>query len=406
MKKTIQGGVMSKGKRYDAETKLNIKKVFAVIIAIAVIIMFVIGIKTLLTTDTKEKTTSISSYYPVYTNEKWGVINEKGEIVIEPTYDEMITIPDSKTDVFICMQNVDYDLNKYTVKVLNSKNKEIFTNYDIVEAIENTDSVGNMWYEEGVLKVQKGELYGLIDLTGKEILAPEYDEITPLLGVKNSLLLKKDDQYGLCDNKGNIIVNTEYKEIKGIGDSYKNGYIVINSEDKYGLIDFTSKVILNAEYENIKQVSGNNIYIVKKDGKWQAINSNKEVLVADKFDDVVQIASDKLIIVKNKKYGVISSSGEEIIKPQYDDMSYLFGNYYIAKSKGNYGVVDTSNETVLAFEYSSISYQSDGEFIIADKNGQIEQEVYNNKFEKKLEGIISEVNSRKRLYSYLYRWSI
>ena len=49
------------------------KKVFAVFMAIAVIIMFVIGIKTLLTTDTNEKTTVVSSYYPVFTNEKWGI---------------------------------------------------------------------------------------------------------------------------------------------------------------------------------------------------------------------------------------------------------------------------------------------------------------------------------------------
>ncbi len=66
---------MSRGRRYDTESKLNIKKVIAVAIAFAVVIMFVIGIKTLLTTDTKEKTTTISSYYPVYTNGKWGVID-------------------------------------------------------------------------------------------------------------------------------------------------------------------------------------------------------------------------------------------------------------------------------------------------------------------------------------------
>lgn len=36
---------MSRGKRYEGEPKLNIKKVFAVLIAIAVIIMFIIGIK-------------------------------------------------------------------------------------------------------------------------------------------------------------------------------------------------------------------------------------------------------------------------------------------------------------------------------------------------------------------------
>ena len=38
---------MSRGKRYDGEQKLNIKKVFAVLIAILVIIMFVLGIQKL-----------------------------------------------------------------------------------------------------------------------------------------------------------------------------------------------------------------------------------------------------------------------------------------------------------------------------------------------------------------------
>ena len=44
---------MSRGKRYDGEQKLNWKKVFAVVIAIAVIIMFVVGIKKLMTPTSK-----------------------------------------------------------------------------------------------------------------------------------------------------------------------------------------------------------------------------------------------------------------------------------------------------------------------------------------------------------------
>ena len=45
---------MSRGKRYDTEPKLNMKKVFAVIIAIAVIIMFIFIIKKLLVKDKEE----------------------------------------------------------------------------------------------------------------------------------------------------------------------------------------------------------------------------------------------------------------------------------------------------------------------------------------------------------------
>ena len=370
------------------------KKVFAVIMAFAVVIMFIIAIKTLLTNNTNEKTTSISSYYPVFTNEKWGVIDEKANIIIEPKYDEMITIPNSNKDIFICMENVNYEENTYNVKVLNSKDEEIFTSYDLIEAVENIDDSNNMWYEENILKVKKGEFYGVIDFSGKEIIEPKYQEITTLKGTKNSLVLKQNDKFGLSDNKGNIIIQPEYKEIKSIQDNYQNGYIVINQENKYGIIDFTSQVIVEAQYEDIKQLTSNNMYVVKQDGKWKLINSKKETLI-ENVNDVTQILEDKIIIKKDNQYGILLISGEEKIKPQYEELSNLFGDYYLARKSGKYGIINSASGQILPFEYSKITYKKDAEFIIAEKENIAMGEIYNNKFEKKLDGIVSDINAEK-----------
>lgn len=370
------------------------KKVLAVIIAFAVVIMFIIGIKTLLTTNTNEKTTSVSSYYPVFTNEKWGVINEKGDIVIEPKFDEMITIPNKNKDIFICMENVNYDENTYNVKVLNSKNKEVFTEYDLVEAIENIDNSNNMWYEENVLKVRKGEFYGLIDLSGKEILKPKYQEINSLKGTKNSLIIKQNDKLGLSDNKGNVIIEPEYKEIKSIQENYQNGYIVVDQDNKYGIIDFTSQVIIDASYEDIKQITGNHMYVIKQDGKWKLINSKKETLIED-VNEVTQILEDKIVIKKDNKYGVLQASGEEKIKPEYEELSNVFNDYYLAKKSGKYGIINSANEPILPFQYSKITYKKDAEFVVAEKENVAMGEIYNNKFEKKLDGIVSNINAEK-----------
>ena len=46
---------MSRGRRYDNETRLNIKKVVATIVAIVVVIMFVISIKKLLSNMKRTK---------------------------------------------------------------------------------------------------------------------------------------------------------------------------------------------------------------------------------------------------------------------------------------------------------------------------------------------------------------
>lgn len=388
---------MSRGKRYDKEQKLNIKKVIAVIMAIAVVIMFVIGIKTLLTQETDNQTkTVISNYYPVYTNEKWGVIDQTGKIVIEPTYDEMITIPSSKTDLFICMYDVDYTNDTYKTKVIDSKNKQKFTGYELVEVVENKDSNNILWYEGEVLRVKKDEKYGLINYDGKEILKPEYDSIEALEGVKNSLVIKKEEKVGLCDNKGNIIIEPEYKEIKAIGDDYKNGYIVINNDNKYGLIDFTRQVILETKYEEIKTVSStNNIYVVKENGKLKAINKDLETLVENKFDDVKQIHGGNLVFVKNKKYGIINTEGQITTKAEYDNIDHIFDEYYIAKKSDKYGIIDVNNEKILPFDYVAISYRKEADFIELEKKDAVVTEILNNKFEKQLEGIITEVNDAK-----------
>lgn len=386
---------MSRGRRYDTEAKLNIKKVIAVILVILVIIMFIVGIRKLLTTSSNEVVTKVTSYFPVYTNEKWGVIDNTGKIVITPEYTEMITIPDSKTDLFIITYDVNYQDNTYKTKVLNSKNEEKFTNYDLVEAIENIDKNNNLWYEEGVLKVKKQDKYGLIDYTGREILKTEYTSIQALTEVQNSLIIKDGEKVGLCDNKGNIIITPEYKEIKGIGNDYKNGYIVVNNSNKYGLIDFTKNIILEPVYEEIKQVSSTSIFIVKEDGKLKAINKNKETILENKFEDVSEINTDNIIYIKNQKYGIINTNGETKISEQYQDLQYTFGNYYIAKKENKYGIVDIENKEALPFEYSNITYQKEAGIIIASKENEENQKILNDKLENKLEGIVVEINNEK-----------
>ena len=65
---------MSRGRRYE-EPKLNMKKVFAVIIAIIVVIMCVVMLKGLLEKGEEDKTLTSIDYFPAYQNNKWGVID-------------------------------------------------------------------------------------------------------------------------------------------------------------------------------------------------------------------------------------------------------------------------------------------------------------------------------------------
>ena len=74
----------TRGRRYDEEPKLNMKKVFAVLIAIIVIKMFIFIIKGLLSKETTTGKITTKNYFATYKDNKWGVIDSAGNDVIDP----------------------------------------------------------------------------------------------------------------------------------------------------------------------------------------------------------------------------------------------------------------------------------------------------------------------------------
>ena len=139
---------MSKGRRYDSEGKLNMKKVAAVIIAIAVVIMFVVGLKKLLNTEVKkdEKVIAIN-YFSVYTDGKWGIIDSNGNTVIEPTYSDMLQVPDKTKPVFICTYDINYNDNTYVGYKIGSTGSSTYANTHSNAGNSTIKTYIDNWYE-------------------------------------------------------------------------------------------------------------------------------------------------------------------------------------------------------------------------------------------------------------------
>ena len=383
---------MSRGRRYDDTPKLNIKKVIATIIAFIVLIMVIISIKRLLTSQPKTKdVTTAETYFSVYTDGKWGVIDNLGNYVVNPTYDEMVIIPDKNKDLFICTYNVDYENETYNTRVINKSNSTILSNYENVEAIENSNA-SEVWYENNILKFKKDGKYGLIDFNGKLVLNAEYDKIYSLQGVKKNLIVEKDGKKGLVNTSmGEVIINPVYDEISTLSDSYENGYIV-KSNEKYGIISADAKIIFEPKFDEIKHTSSNEYYAVVEEGKLKVINNLGEEKITSGFDQVVDINGDNVTVIVNNLYGAEKIDGITVIEAQYEDLKYIYGTYYIAKKDGLYGVISTTGETKIDFAYTTMSYVKEADFIEADDN-ILETDVYDRNFTLVLDDvIISDLN--------------
>lgn len=388
---------MERGRRYDGEPKLNMKKVFAVIIAIVVMIMFIFIIKGILKKDDGTGKIVSKSYFTSYKDNKWGVIDSLGNTVIEPSYQEMIVIPNSKTPVFICTYDINYTTGEYKTKVLNQKNEEIFKEYDKVEAIQNIDSNNNLWYEQSILKISKDGKYGLIDLTGKNIISSEYEEIVPVVGIANSFKIKKDGKYGIADTEGKIVVQTKYNDIDVLGKDNKSGFIVKDETGKCGIIDYSNNVVLQNQYDSIQKVYGNNLYVVTIAGKQKVINKENADVLTTGFDSVEQILPSQenaVIFKKDNKYGIMSLTGEMLIEAQYDSLKEAKVGMFIARSANLYGIISINRDSKLGFDYSSIVYNEKADIFIAE-NGNLNASILNGNLEVKAQGLLVELNTDK-----------
>ena len=387
---------MSRGKRYE-EPKLNMKKVFAVVILFIVIIMCIIMLKGIFTENEEQGNIISIDYFAAYKDNKWGVIDSNGNIVIEPSFSEMIIVPNSKEDVFLYTYDVNYEDGTYKTKAINSKNEGIFTNYEQVEAISSVDENQNLVYDGKVLKVQNGGKYGLINLEGKEILPCEYDSINLLQGVENTLIVSKDSSYGIVDNDGKVIIPPSYSEIQNLGNEASQGFIVKNSEGKYGIVDIGNSQVLELKYDAISKIhegeyyvvtEGNNQKVVKRSGQ-EVLNANGKEITA-----LLKNQENGVIYKVDNKYGVMNLSGEDVVEASYDELKEGKTGILIAKKGDKCGIIDLQENEKVDFKYNSINYNEKADiYITEDEN--YNNEVLDSNFSVKLTGIVTDLNDEK-----------
>ena len=126
----------------------------------------------------------------------------------------MVIVPNNEKGVFICTYDINYENGTYKTKILNEKNEEIFTKYENIEPLRLKNISSDLMYEKSVLKYSKDGKYGIINLEGKKLTKPIYEEIDTFQYKEGELLVKKDGKYGVINIKGKPLVKNKYDKIE------------------------------------------------------------------------------------------------------------------------------------------------------------------------------------------------
>lgn len=144
---------------------------------------------------------------PVKIGKKWGLINKKNVLVVEPIYDDMFSFQ-----------------NEILRVRLNGKTGFLNKQGDIFIDLKYDDA--DAYFKNGVLRVKLDEKYAILNKKGKEICDFKYDGMGKF---RNSCTqVRIGEKIGVLNNKGKEILPIEYDKI----DIKHNLIIAYNGENK------------------------------------------------------------------------------------------------------------------------------------------------------------------------------
>lgn len=221
---------------------------------------------------------------------KRGYFNSKtGEIVIPPIYKKAWIFSDGLAAVL--KADSLYFINpqgKQVLKYRYYRNDSYFLN-----------GAKDYCFHDGLCAMYDGnKKYGIIDKSGKWVVAPEYDKICRETGSTTLFVLKKDDRYGFADIQGKIISPCLYEDVAVTEDGV---FVFLDdhtqhkmNEDGTLTKDFVCYNISNLEY-----------YVDSR------INDEGEEIAVTKFANLHSYS------VTTGYMGLIDNNGRRITPPMY-----------------------------------------------------------------------------------------
>lgn len=282
-------------------------------------------------------------------------------------------------------------LEGYRAALCNSKGEIVndkkylfvgtFTNQYAPAYMEITEENGKSRYKKG----------GVIDITGKTIIEPQYDTIKLIKDIPY-IVVWKGGKVGIIDYSNKIILEPIYDALLSLGNSH---FARVKKDGKIGLVDLQSKKERFFEELNIQRMGrvdslGRCAYSDDSEkGTWGVMSIDGIVVPTGKYKGV-KLLDNGLIRVsvpsENRPvkplYGLLDKHGKEIQPIIYTKISSFennraeicLGGKYDENGEiknGKWGVIDSTGKIMVECKFDGIWILGDGTIRVSDKSGEI-----------------------------------
>ncbi len=311
---------------------------------------------------------------------KYGLIDKMGDWIVEPEYDSVFPF---SPDCFMIIQDSLYGFVEHgTGKIL------IAPQYDMVYN-----------YTMDLCVVQKGRALGVVNSKGVLTCSPQLQDLKEMYGPcaivvqsdtadEMQMLLSIIDggavKVGLLSSEGEFVLPCKYDEIF---DDVANGfyYPFLRSAEytndsvigdipvlvgTYGIVDTNGRILSEPMFEEMP-VYGDGMFRIKLNGTYGFADASGKVVIPPQWEFAVAFSEGKAIVSMNSNSSIIDKTGKVLATNLGDGtgMYRFFNNRARCRSNdGLYGYMDQTGKRVIAPTYDSGDDFSEGVAIVGKGN--------------------------------------
>lgn len=237
-------------------------------------------------------------------------------------------------------------------------------------------------------------LVGYADLTGKQIIKPQFKLAGPFLeGVAPVLDLK--NRLGYINRQGRMILRLKVEVLTNYSEGLAVAGYFKNSSPQLGYIDRRGKFVIPPQFDAALQFKEGIAPVMVK-GKWGYINKSGVVVARPQFDVALDFSEGLAAVLVDDKWGYIDKTGAFVIRPQFDDDEEILysGNFseglaavpvnqkkaldpLLVEVTSTWGYINKAGEWIIKPQFKSAgsfsaglaAVEIDGKWGYIDKNG-------------------------------------
>lgn len=262
-----------------------------------------------------------NDFFKIEYNGKFGVMSNRGKILIAPLFDNLILENNS--------DNVIVEKNR-KLGLINSRNEIILEfEYDVLTKLNNN-------YYKGI----KDKEIFLINIGNKKIAS--YGKNKDIKFYNNKFFIIENEKIDVYNEELNLLITYEGKNIFKINDK-----VLLLQKDKECFLIYDKLILYHEDIEQIFEeymvVNYGNTKQLKKIGESNPLLQG--------YSSIFINTINSIIVEKNNNFGVINLDGEIVIPLNYTRITPFYQGYYGVEEKSSFYKKDNNGNLILEDEY-------------------------------------------------------